>query len=217
MAETTAAVVSSPATAAITIPPTTVNAKSVQPLAINTAVGSPSLQTTEVCTFAPGSQNPLDPFFPLFSIIIEPDPSAMAVPAGQERYPYPPVKTPLTDADPARNRPVAVGDVAGGTLSLRVALPGFRAPVDVYLALVPGPAAPGEIYLFALGDQLLRFDGNLVPWLASTAGDLTYTFFEDVPLSVLPAGTYDLVLVVTPAGAGNLDHFYAWWTYFTAP
>jgi hypothetical protein len=53
--------------------------------------------------------------------------------------------------------------------------------------------------------------------MENTIGNTKQTVFGNIPLFALPEGTYHLFMAVTPAGAGNLNICYLWWTYFDVP
>ncbi len=139
---------------------------------------------------------------------------ALPVPAGQDVYSYLPVETPLTQPDPADCKPFAVGDVAGGTLSLSVGLPFFSGPVDIYLAL-QAPDVNPDIFIITPGPGMQSLNDGLVPWMSNTSGDIYETLFGDIPTMMLPPATYNLYLVVTPTGSTSTWYFYS--TYFIIP
>ncbi len=58
----------------------------------------------------------------------------ITLPNGQEAFSYPPSVSPNVNTDPSVANPVGVGSVAtgGNILSLRVFLPEFSVPVDIY-------------------------------------------------------------------------------------
>lgn len=139
---------------------------------------------------------------------------AWPVPDGQDIYNYLPVETPYLDPDPGASKPFAVGDVAGGTLSMRVAMPVMLDPVDVYLALYAPDVNP-DIWVFTPGPGMQSLNDGLVAWKEGTTGGFDETLFGDIPVNMLPSGTYNIYMVVTPQGSTDTWYFYS--TYFVIP
>jgi hypothetical protein len=136
-------------------------------------------------------------------------------PSGQQAFSYPPAQSPVMSTDPSLLAPLGVGSCAtgGDTLSLQIALPRFTGPVDVYLALSAPALDPNNIYLILPDSSIQPLSTvGLVPWKASTIGPINESLFGDIPVNLLPVGTYTLYLVVTPAN--NFSDYYLWTTYF---
>ncbi|HDL20257.1 MAG TPA: hypothetical protein ENH30_03155 [Nitrospirae bacterium] len=139
----------------------------------------------------------------------------LPLPTGEDVYNYLPVVNPVENPDTALCKPFAVGDVAGGTLSLKVGLHQFAGNIDIYLALYVPDIDPDNVYLITSGEGIQPVSDGLVPWKANTSGDINESIFGDIPVSGLPSGTYTLGLMVTPAG--NTSVYYLWITYFVVP
>ncbi|MBW2147472.1 MAG: hypothetical protein JRI22_10670 [Deltaproteobacteria bacterium] len=132
------------------------------------------------------------------------------VPTSQQMFSYPPTADPVLDADPAAARPVGVGSVAAGglTLTLRISFLQFSGPVDIYF-LIASPV--GMFYLRSDG-TFQPFSGEIEPLKSNTTGPIDENLFGDVPTSALPPGTY--FIYCAAASPGSLERFYAWETYF---
>jgi hypothetical protein len=143
-------------------------------------------------------------------------PASVALPAGAQAFPaYAGIASPVTDLDPAVMEPVAVGEVANGgaTLDLSVNTGIFAGPVDMYLALFVPAISPDIFLVTPTGLQPLSTAG-LVPWQTSVMG-IDTSLFGSVSTAQLRAATYNLFLVVTPAG--SISTFYFWQTSFVLP
>lgn len=144
--------------------------------------------------------------------------SSTPVPTGQQIFTYPATGLPARNLEPSQAKPIGVGSVAdnGNILSVRVDTGSFAGSVDVYFAIFAPAVARDDFFLLQPDSMtffLLSVDGLGQPWMANTSGDINVALFGDVSLSLIPPGTYELYLVVTPAG--SLGSFYAWKTSFT--
>lgn len=137
---------------------------------------------------------------------------AIPPPSGQDQYGYDPVASPVKSPYPAQCKPVAVGDVASGTLDLQVDLPYFSSNVDVYLALFAPDIDPNNVYLVTSAGGLQPVSAGMAAWRQNSPGNISESPFGSVPTSALPHGTYYLGVMVTPAG--NINSYYLWTTYF---
>jgi hypothetical protein len=142
-------------------------------------------------------------------------PLAIQSPSGQLYYAYPSDATPNKHEDPALCRPF-VGQVSDGKLALSVSLPPFVPKVDVYLGVWSEALGADRIYMIMQGGQFMAYPERFKPWRPNTSGDSDELVFgTPIPLAAIPHGTYHLYLAVTPAGAGNLNAYYLWSTYFS--
>jgi hypothetical protein len=118
---------------------------------------------------------------------------------------------PVEDPDPNRSKPVAVGSYSEG-ISIKVGLPPFFQPVDMYLGLsFPNSS---DIFLLDSSNSFVNVSsGGLVPWKSSHAASVEETLFEGVSIEFLPEGVYDIYFMVTPAG--DLSTYYLWRSDFT--
>jgi hypothetical protein len=140
--------------------------------------------------------------------------AAMDVPAGQDSWTYGAVTTPILDDYASYAEPIGVGTVAesGDTVSMAVQLEAFSGPVDIYLGLYIPSLDPNNIYIFKEDNSLQTLAQGLVPWKKNVTGAVSEKLFGDIPVSNLPAGTYSLCLLITPAGSSNT--YYLWVTSF---
>jgi len=139
---------------------------------------------------------------------------AVPVPTTPQVFPSSQAILPVINPVPAQAKPIGIGTVAagGGTLTLRIGLGQFSAPVDIYFAIAAPAIDPANIYLLTpAGFQTLSLAG-LVPWKAATPGGAYASLTEDISLSSLPPGIYNFYLAVTPAG--RLNAYYFWQTSF---
>jgi len=138
-----------------------------------------------------------------------------AVPASQQSFVIdPPVVTPVINSVPAQAAPIGIGPIAAGgsMVSVVAGLSQFSGPVDIYFGVYAPAIDPVNIYILTPTGFETLANAGLVPWMSNTRGGINYPFFENIPTSVLPAGTYTFYLVVTPAG--SIDTFYFWETNF---
>ena len=132
----------------------------------------------------------------------------LPAPTGSDIYYYHPVAEPELSGPPSM-RPIGIG--ANPTmLDIQVKLPGFTPNVDIYLGL--GLDGFGDLILFGPGSAISTLSGGLVAWKQNVVGVTDESLFGPIPMAGLPAGTYRLFLMVTPAG--DMSKYYLWETYF---
>lgn len=165
-------------------------------------------------------------------------PCTMAMPAKKQAFTYTPVETPVVDCDPAKAKPVGVGNVAkgGDVLDLNVEIGPFEEPVDVSFGLFAASFDAADIYFLnilnqftSLQDQISEDNEGqgqgkakkkfkkLPPWKSNVL-EVSETI-GPVDVSDLPPGLYVVVLNVTRVSPAddNFDRFYRWVTYFIIP
>ncbi len=136
--------------------------------------------------------------------------NAMPLPNGADIFPVSPAAAPVINIDPAQANPFGFGSVASGgaPLSLSAGISGVLYPVDLYVGLQSDLLGP-ELWLFTGYNSLHPYSSvGLVPWQANTTGGLNSAILGDIPVSLLPAGTYNFYLFMTPAG--RLDAYRLW-------
>ncbi|MCK4377941.1 MAG: hypothetical protein KAW01_01280 [Deltaproteobacteria bacterium] len=136
--------------------------------------------------------------------------NAMPLPGGADIFPVSPAAAPVINIDPAQANPFGFGSAASGgaTLSLSAGISGVLYPVDLYVGLQSDLLGP-ELWLFTGYNSLQPFSSvGLVPWQANTTGGLNSAILGDIPVSLLPAGTYNFYFFMTPAG--RLDAYRLW-------
>ncbi len=135
----------------------------------------------------------------------------MNVPSGQNTYTYLPTEHPVLNIDPASAKPLAVGNLLGGTLSLEAGLRAFANPVDIYLG-ISYSGLPDDIFLIDSSNGLQ--ENTIVPWKTNQTDAINESLFGDINTHDLPEGTYTLYTLVVPAGASDMNNSYLWITSF---
>ncbi len=158
---------------------------------------------------------PTSPLLDLEHVIIAV--KAMSPPAGSQYWEYPAVVSPVRNADPSSAKPIGMGDAATGgkTIALSISLPLFSQAADVYFGIYSAALHPTDLFLLKSDNTFQMSSAGTVPWKSNTKGNMTEALFGEIPLSALPAGTYDFYLAVTPAGSGNWNNYYLWKTSFS--
>lgn len=138
----------------------------------------------------------------------------MPLPSAQQGFEYPPTADPVTAADPAVARPIGVGPVAegGDTVRLRIGLPAFSGPVDLYVGIMAPAIDPFHLYIVNPNGQLVVFETQLIAWKTAVTQPVDEFLFGDIPISALPPGQYHCYLLASPAG--SLSSYYLWHTFF---
>ena len=138
----------------------------------------------------------------------------MPSPAGQEIFTYAPTVSPVLDVTASNAKPVGVGYIAkgGDTLTLKVSLPEFTSPVDIYFAIYAPSIDPFNIYMLHPDGSLQPASSAVEPWMSGVTS-VNQAMFGGIPTSTLPKGTYTMGLMATPAGA-NMSTYYFWMTNF---
>jgi hypothetical protein len=112
---------------------------------------------------------------------------------------------PTVSSDPFVARPFACGNVDSGTVSLRIALPAFSAPVDVY-AGISVPWGP-DLYMITPAGGLELLSDSLIKWRSGQTAAVDQSFFGSLDANLLPRGRYGLHLFVVPAGKLAMGHY----------
>ncbi len=147
-------------------------------------------------------------------------------PVGELTFGYSAQAFPAINPDPSLAAPISIGPAAlgGDTVSLQVSLGKFVSPVDIYVAYGVA-AAPDKIYLMKSDYTIQAFSLNEIsnaiyhagpmpngfaPWKQNVTGPINEILLNNVPVSQIPAGSYALYLMATPAG--NLSNNTIWST-----
>ncbi len=141
----------------------------------------------------------------------------MPTPAGREIFSYAPTVSPVADGTASNAKPVGLGYIAkgGDTLTLKVSLPEFTTPVDIYFGYYAPSTNPNHIHVLTSSNTFVsisRLDPlheGLLPWKSNISSAVN-ELLRDIPISSLPPGTYTAYLLV--ASAGSLDSYYLWST-----
>ncbi len=169
------------------------------------------------CTLSMGANATVEAKFGALDI---PALMMLGPPEGIHTYSYSPTEEPVLSSTPGECKPFAVGDITGGTLALKVGLPPFSGPVDIYLGYQAMAVNPFEIYLIVpqtpIGYTSAPLSSTgIKAWAQARVEPLFQSFYGEIPVSALPAGTYVLYTLVTPAG--DLSSYYLWTTTFNLP
>ncbi len=133
------------------------------------------------------------------------------LPSAQQVFTLQPRALPVMSTDPATSEPIGFGSFmsGGATLGLRIALAQFSSAVDVYLGIYAPSVDPTEVYLLSAQGTLSRVSAGLVRWKRNLLDVVDEMPFGEVPLSILPKGTYTFYVAVAPSGRTDT---YAIWT-----
>lgn len=137
----------------------------------------------------------------------------MPSPAAVGNYTYTAVASPVLSQDPAAAKPLAIGDINSGILSLQAGFLGFSKPVDIYLAV--STSYDSKIYMIKSDNSLQPVTSGLAKWRENTIGPVDASLYGNISTSSLTSGTYYLYAAVTPAGSTSV--YYMWSTSFEVP
>jgi fibronectin type 3 domain-containing protein len=137
-------------------------------------------------------------------------PGRMAPPKGQEIFDPPSTALPVVQTIASQANPIGLGPVVAGEdkIKVRIGLPEFSAPVDVYLALDWPAIDPENIYLINELMELSPLSSGLVKWKENLTGPVSEIVMSDISLAELPPGIYKFYLLVTPAG--STETYFLW-------
>ena len=156
--------------------------------------------------------------------------SKIPIPNSQQVFEYNPVVNPVTDnKQVANNKPFSVGDLRNKKVYMKVSLPEFEKPVDVYVGIYPVALTPDTIFVVHSTGNLVAVPLSLSNWLdlipkwrsnTNNPGtvDINQTVFGGAPINLddLPPGDYYFYVLVQPANTKILeDNFYLWTTHFS--
>lgn len=153
--------------------------------------------------------------------------ATLPVPAAAQSWSYYQTVSPTLSSFPAQAKPLGIGAFAtgGAVLSIDIGLNQFSAAVDIYVAFI-ALADPGNINIlnqdgntfgpFPLSDIVDGIATGVLPagvqkWRSNVTGPINEHLF-DISFSLIPAGTYNVYVLVTPAG--SLLSYYLWSTSF---
>ena len=136
------------------------------------------------------------------------------VPSDQSVWNYTSVEYPITQNVVNDCKPFAVGDLASGNLNLQVGLPAFSSGVDISLAIQSNVIAGGALLLIDHDKNFLPVSTVLPKWKTNNTAAINESLYGNIPTSLLPAGVYNLYVLVVPAGETDFSHYYFWTTSF---
>ena len=139
--------------------------------------------------------------------------TAMSMPTEVEVIPVIPSVTPVINIDPAKAIPLGLGDAAtgGSLLSISVGISDLSEPVDLYVGLQSSVISGDGLLLFAADNTLHAYSSDgFVKWKSNTTSGIPHeSILPDIPVELLPEGTYNFYFLMVPAG-GNFDACRLW-------
>lgn len=140
--------------------------------------------------------------------------STMQIPESQQSFIYASTEFPVTSTEPTQAKPIGVGSVAtiGSTLAIKVNTLQFSGAIDVYFGIFAPAIDPNNIYILTQNGSLQLLSNGLVVWKPNISIPVEEALFGNIQKALLPAGTYNLYLLVTPEGTQN--SYYLWVTDF---
>jgi hypothetical protein len=146
-----------------------------------------------------------------------PPSGGLPVPTSQLVFNYAGVVSPVSSVAAGGARPVGLGQVAtgGSTVDVTLGLAQTTGPVDVYWGFqING----GDIFILTAGGQFQSVSAGVVPLFAGSTGNFNQSLFGPINLNVLPAGNYNIYMLIAPAGSTDFASFYLYITSFaTSP
>ena len=133
---------------------------------------------------------------------------------GNGVFSYNYLKEPVCPNDPAVCRPMGLGDIQAGVLTLRIKLPRFDVPIDAYLGIY-APHLSDDIFLLGADGTFHALSQGIVAWHKNFEDNIDEVAIPEIETSILPKGAYVFYLLVTPhdeLSSGRLDQFYLWST-----
>lgn len=123
-----------------------------------------------------------------------------------------PVMNPFASGEASSCRPVAFSGFDRGVVDVKILVPKFESPVDIYL-LIYAPAIDSEnLYEVTYDGRIQSMSKGLVPWKRAVEEEVSEEPFGEIPLSLLPPGMYYIGVGVTPVE--DLSKYYLWISYF---
>jgi len=112
--------------------------------------------------------------------------------------------------------PFTPGDIRNGKVSLKLELPAFEEPVDLYLGIYAPAYDPNEVFIIGEDGNLHALNSEgLLSWKQGVVAPLKARFFGDIPVGSLKSGAYTLYTLVIKSGADiTTSPFYLWATTF---
>ncbi len=106
-------------------------------------------------------------------------------------------------------------NITSDKLTVFVDLPKFENPVDLYFGLYMPDIDSENIYLLNGDNEIITVSQGLEPWLTFTSGNLVQNIFSEIPVSIIPEGTYYFYLLACPGNSQNpLQDYYLWGTSY---
>ncbi len=141
--------------------------------------------------------------------------AAMSMPTAVEVITVTPSVTPVISIDPVQAIPLGLGNTAtgGSILSISAGISDLSEPADLYVGLQSSVILGGDLLLFASDNTIHAYSSEgLVKWKLNTTGGFPHeSILPDIPVELLPEGTYNFYFLMVPAG-GSFDACRLWVT-----
>jgi len=181
--------------------------------------GSPAINSANA-TFAPdadkdGNERVGTPDRGAYEYLGTDHQAEMPVPVDRYDVDYPSRTEPVVTSDRASARPFAASVDSADVVRLKIALPKFSGPVDVYVGLFIPKLDSNNIYQIG-SDLSLNTSITPVPWRSGLAEAVESSLYGDLDLSDWPTSLeWFLYLIVTPQGASPIGaRYYEYQTSF---
>lgn len=110
-------------------------------------------------------------------------------------------------------KPLSLGDIAAGTLNIKIGTPNFESAIDIYIG-VYAPAIWDNIQLITSTNDFQDLNVGLTAWKTNVTSAINNeSLFGDIATSALPSGSYTFYVMITPHG--STSDYYLWETSFT--
>jgi hypothetical protein len=142
--------------------------------------------------------------------------SKMSVPNGEHIFNYLSTEEPILNVNPSIAKPFAIGNIMAGTLNLKISLPEFDNPVDIYVGISLDKI--GGIFLIDSSNNFHNINDRIDAWKTNQTEAINESLFGNISIASLPNnlhGNYRLYLLIVPTGATNTQNSYLWITNFT--
>ena len=126
--------------------------------------------------------------------------AVMPVPVDRYDVDYLSITEPVVTSDRATARPFAASADSADVVRLKIALPKFSGPVDVYVGLFIPKLDTYNVYQIG-SDLSLNTSGTPVPWRSGLTDAVESSLYGDLNFSGYPSFECFLYLIVVPQGA----------------
>ncbi len=134
-------------------------------------------------------------------------------PTRENIYTYEYIGEPYINDFAKYSKPVGLGNIENGFLTLKIETHNFKEPMDIYLALQV-PEYSSEVFLFKNEGGLQPLSKGIVAWKTNVKDSIKKTIVHNVNIRDFPKGHYNFYLLAVPKGATNLEKSYLWITNF---
>ena len=141
------------------------------------------------------------------------NPGTMPMPSSQQMFSYGPMPAPVMGTDMAGTMPIGVGSAAmgGSMLTVHATVGQFAGPMDMYFTVYAPAIDPFTIFMVHPDGSIQPASMGVVPFMHGVTG--MDQDMANMPVSMLPMGTYTIGLMATPSGSA-MSNYYLWMTSF---